>query len=220
VDNDTPLFIVGNGWDTNDRTNALLVRKDGRIGIGTNVPQEHVHIYDQGNAGIKVESVEADAFISLENLNDDWEMRLDQSEAKELDWRYNGNTKMALSSDGRLAIGSNDRATGYHLSVGGKIIAEELRCQLKIDWPDYVFDANYPLLSLHDLEKSIQTNGHLPGIPSATEIKGHGVDVGDMQVRMMEKIEELTLYMIELNKQNKVLVDRIADLEESIKTAN
>ncbi len=207
IENNTPLFIVGNGVHNTDRRNAFLVLNDGRVGVGTNVPNTKVHVYGDGATGLKIESVEDDAFLSLENLADDWEIRLDQSEANELDWRYNGSTKMVLSTDGRLALGSETMATGYRLSVSGNIIAEEVRCQLKVDWPDYVFSDSYHLMPLDHIEKSIKKDGHLPGIPAAAVIDEQGLDLGDMQVKMMEKIEELTLHLIEMNK-------RILQLEE------
>lgn len=105
----------------------------------------------------------------------------------------------------QLHIGSGaiDGATGYKVAVDGKIIAEELRINLQADWPDYVFDEDYSLLSLEDLEANIIRNHHLPGVPSAENIADDGLIVGEMQTSMMEKIEELTLYIISLNKELK-----------------
>jgi hypothetical protein len=117
-------------------------------------------------------------------------------------------TTLALNSNsgGAVTIGALTPATGYKLSVAGKMIAEEVRCQLQTSWPDYVFKDDYKLMSLDEMEVSIKTAGHLPGIPAASMIDGIGVDLGDMQVRMMEKIEELTLYILQLH-------ERIAHLE-------
>jgi hypothetical protein len=96
-----------------------------------------------------------------------------------------------------LNIGLESGATGYRLSVDGKIMCEELKVQSSATWPDYVFGEHYPLMPLNELEKHIAQHQHLPGIPSANEIKDEGVMVGEMQRLMMEKIEELTLYIIE-----------------------
>jgi hypothetical protein len=68
-------------------------------------------------------------------------------------------------------------------------------------------------MSLEDLEKSIQQNKHLPNIPAAAIIEKDGIKLGEMSTKQMEKLEELTLYIIELNKQNKVLAERIKALE-------
>lgn len=106
-----------------------------------------------------------------------------------------------------VMIGSGEPAVGYLLSVNGKIMSEEVRVQLDADWPDYVFEEDYPLLSINEFEKSIKENGHLPGVPSAEEMEETGLMLGDMQTIMMEKIEELSLYIIQLEK-------RIAELEQ------
>jgi hypothetical protein len=89
--------------------------------------------------------------------------------------------------------------------VDGKIIAEELRVQMSGEWPDYVFDPQYPLSTLEDVEQYIQTHRHLPNIPSSREVKEEGILVGDMQARLLEKIEELTLHIIRQEKELKSL---------------
>lgn len=109
---------------------------------------------------------------------------------------------------GNVAIGSIVAATApnYKLTVGGKILCEELRVKLQSSgWPDYVFGNDYKLPSLDEVEKFIQENKHLPNIPSAAQVGREGVDVGDMEKKMMEKIEELTLYVISLKKEIEVL---------------
>ena len=81
------------------------------------------------------------------------------------------------------------------------MICEEVKVSLKGNWPDYVFDTKYKLPSLFEVEKYIKENKHLPNIPAASEIEANGMEVGDMQKKMMEKIEELTLYVIQLKKE-------------------
>ena len=68
-------------------------------------------------------------------------------------------------------------------------------------WSDYVFDDNYDLPTLPELQKFIKKNHHLPGIPSATEVEKEGIDLGPMQAKLLEKIEELTLYVIGQQKE-------------------
>ncbi len=101
---------------------------------------------------------------------------------------------------GDLRIATTNAATGYALSVNGKVACEEVLVQDMTDWPDYVFRNDYNLMSLSDLEQSIKDNGHLPGLPSAQEIESNGLHLGNMQKQVVEKVEELTLYTIEQGK--------------------
>ncbi len=94
----------------------------------------------------------------------------------------------------------------YKLGVGGRIICEELKVKLQSSgWPDYVFGKNYKLKPLDELEQYINSNHHLPNIPAAQTVEKEGLEVGEMQRRMMEKIEELTLYVIALKKEIELL---------------
>lgn len=111
---------------------------------------------------------------------------------------------------GDVGIGVSD-TKGYRLAVGGKIIGEEVVVKLQASWPDYVFESTYKALSLTDLEKFILANKHLPEIPSADEVAQNGVTLGEMNVLLLKKIEELTLYIIEQQK-------RISSLEEKVNT--
>jgi hypothetical protein len=101
-----------------------------------------------------------------------------------------------------LRIGTLDAASGYIVSVGGKVICEEVKVQLEAAWPDYVFDEKYDLTSMDELEKSIKEDKHLPGMPSAKEIEEQkGFLVGDMQAKLLEKVEEQALYILQLKKE-------------------
>lgn len=118
-----------------------------------------------------------------------------------------------IKSDGRVAIGTSNPATGYALSVSGKVVCTEVLVDAVADWPDYVFSKDYNLMTLPELEKAIRENNHLPGIPSASEAQENGILVGDMQKKLLEKVEELTLYTIEQHKQISELQDKVARLE-------
>ncbi len=113
---------------------------------------------------------------------------------------------------GNVGIGNvaDDRtlASGYKLSVKGKLMAEEVRVLLEADWPDYVFEDNYALTPIPELEKQIDDLGHLPGIPSAAEIETNGQDLGEINRLQIEKIEELTLYIIELEKRIRLIENK------------
>lgn len=92
---------------------------------------------------------------------------------------------------------------GYKLAVDGKVICEEVEVLLSDDWPDYVFKPDYDLMPLDELESAIQTHGHLPNVPSAEEVAAEGIALGEMQATLLEKVEELNLYVIQLNKDLK-----------------
>lgn len=102
-----------------------------------------------------------------------------------------------------LRVGGEQGATGFVAAINGKLIATEIRVQPQANWPDYVFGKDHILLSLEELEASINANKHLPGIPSAAEVKENGIMVGEMQSKAIEKIEENTLYILQLNNKVK-----------------
>lgn len=109
-----------------------------------------------------------------------------------------------INYNNQVAIGGSKffNDADYKLSVNGRMAAEELLVLLQADWPDYVFSPAYKLMNLSDLEAYIEKNKHLPGIPSATELKAKGgVETGEMSRKLMEKVEELTLYIIQQQKQ-------------------
>ena len=108
---------------------------------------------------------------------------------------------LATDIDTSVSIGVQTVPQGYKLAVGGNIITEELVVELQENWPDYVFDESYQLPSLEEVELYIKEEGHLMNIPSAKEIELNGLAIGKMNAQLMEKIEELTLYTIEQNKQ-------------------
>jgi len=126
-------------------------------------------------------------------------------------WQTGDNLNIGVSSaTGRIIMNTNQvqigtnsaLPAGFKLGVGGKVICEELKVKLQSSvWPDYVFAEDYKLKSLSEVEQFILKNKHLPGIPSAVEVEKNGIEVGDMQKRMMEKIEELTLYILDQQKQ-------------------
>ncbi len=101
------------------------------------------------------------------------------------------------AATGNVGIGTDNPT--YKLSVNGNIRSKEV--VVESGWADYVFERSYSLRPIAELEQFIRDNKHLPNIPSAKEIEEKGLSLGETQKRMMEKIEELTLYIIELNKK-------------------
>lgn len=106
--------------------------------------------------------------------------------------------------DGAVIIGSNSLPAvppGVRLAVDGKIMAEELEVQLSQDWPDYVFADDYDLPRLTEVEAFVREHRHLPNVPSAQDVARDGINVGAMQATLLQKVEELTLYVVQLNRE-------------------
>jgi len=111
-----------------------------------------------------------------------------------------------IITDSRIGIGTDlffDGLTNYRLSVNGKIRATGIK--VYNTWADFVFEDTYKLPTLAEVEQYIETNGHLKDIPSAQEVEVNGIDLGEMNKLLLQKIEELTLYVIELNKEIEAL---------------
>jgi hypothetical protein len=113
-------------------------------------------------------------------------------------------------------VGIGTRATGTSkLAVEGTIAARRVKVTQAGTWPDYVFEPEYRLPSLLDLESYIKTNKHLPEVPSAKEVAAGGLDLGEMNKILLQKIEELTLHLIEQEKRIKELEGRSKILSDS-----
>ena len=128
-------------------------------------------------------------------------------------WSPNQTRFFIQDNTGNVGIGTNVPPVGYKLAVAGKVIAEELKVQLQAQWPDYVFTNDYKLPTLAEVEKQIKEKGHLANVPSASEIEQNGFEVGNMAKIQQEKIEELTLYIIEQNKINEKQSKEIEELK-------
>lgn len=132
-------------------------------------------------------------------------------------------SKVAIGGDGNTAFGNfpttagGADVSGYGLFVKGGILAEEVRVSLKSTWADYVFSKDYKLPTLEEVETQIKEKGHLCNVPSAKEIKENGIELGEMSKIQQEKIEELTLYLIEQNKVNQAQNKEITELKAMLK---
>jgi hypothetical protein len=125
-----------------------------------------------------------------------------------------GSEKMRIINSGDVGIGTTD-PKGYKLAVNGKIRAQEIKVETA-NWPDYVFSESYALPTLLETEKYVKDKGHLPGIPSASEVKANGIDLGEMNAKLLQKIEELTLYLISKDKQTNSLQDEVSSLNKQV----
>lgn len=128
-------------------------------------------------------------------------------------WRLGGQEIFRIDTiNSRVGIGTTSPQS--ELAVNGKVTAKEV-VVTEDNWPDFVFAGDYELLPLDELEERILADGHLPGIPAAEEVAENGIGLGKMQAKLLQKVEELTLYMIELKKKNDELEAQIAILGSS-----
>jgi hypothetical protein len=114
-----------------------------------------------------------------------------------------------ILSAGKIGIGVD--APKNALDVKGTIRATEVKVVSDSEWADFVFKPDYQLKPLAEVEQFITTNGHLPEVPTAKEVEQNGVNLGEMNVKLLQKVEELTLYLIEQKKEIELLKQKLAD---------
>lgn len=131
----------------------------------------------------------------LDSLSGNLDLVFEENEFNPV--RFGSDTTMVFN--GRLKIGDSI-AKGYDLVVGGAMISESLIMQLESNWPDYVFSKYYKLPSLTSLKAYIEEHKHLPGMPSATEVANKGMDIPETNRILLEKLEELTLRVLKMDK--------------------
>lgn len=210
----------------NDFANGITLNASNNAGIGTAEPLARLHVrgttgideiaINSGNiseeatiqfysGGVGALAAEKKTFVQLSNNDLKIGTNSNNDNGKFI-IRSNGSDRMWVDSAGNVTIGTAYKvANGYRLSVNGKIMSEEVRVQMDADWPDYVFDKNYKLMPMEELQNYIATHKHLPGFAPAAEVKRNGIDLGNTNKQLLEKVEELTLYMLALKKEIDVL---------------
>lgn len=223
----TNLRIAGR-HNSSSWQDILTVTSDGKIGIGTTDPLTKFHFVDvavgnnSGNTRSSAKFEIGRQKLEIKSLRtasgSDWSnttLKLlasidatnhqsidfvnDQSKNEHIDI-LTGNQMFntRFTHNGRVGIGTRNPQS--LLAVNGKITAKEIQVTL-VGWADFVFLKNYRLRSLYEVEEFINENGHLPEIPSAKEVEENGINLGEMDAKLLQKIEELTLYVIELKKE-------------------
>ena len=183
------------GWRNN-----LVLSSSGKVGIGTTNPIAKLDVRSDGPAtyGVRLVNTSGNRLISFyESSNGSGALAGYNSTNSNTLW-LNGEGNSFLNG-GNVGIGTTDPKN--KLSVNGTIWAKKVKVSL-IDAADWVFEDDYDLRTLDEVEKYVKNNKHLPEIPSAEEFRQNGLNVAEMDNKLLQKIEELTLYLIEQNKQN------------------
>jgi len=195
-------------------TNLMKIESTGNVGIGTNFPSEKLHVdgkvYVNSSTNsddifkIRVPAVGLSMIVTMgSNANSGGMLRLKSENVTYVELNAAGTSFIA----GPLAVGKDSPPiSGYKLDVDGKIRANEI--VVNTGGADFVFEDNYNLKSLNEVESFIKENKHLPEIPTAKEVQENGVSLGEMQTKLLQKVEELTLYIIEQEKRIKELESR------------
>lgn len=201
------------------------------VGIGTLTPTKKLFII--GDAGIN-----GNIAVQMSTDGSGFKLQSSYSENKPIV------EAMQEANDGflyvRSALGTNiSKISGYpasptyflsnvgigitnpseKLSVNGNIRAKEVKIEMA-NWPDYVFAKDYKLSSLQETEKHIKDKGNLPGIPSAEEVKVSGVELGEMNKKLLQKIEELTLHLIVQDKRlskQELIIQKLIGMKNNFK---
>ncbi|MCC9073591.1 tail fiber protein [Flavobacterium sp. F-65] len=210
--------FIGTDW----KNQYMSFLPNGNIGIGTETPLVNLHIKNQ-TAHLRLESSDVGYNASIQYVSGGqyrWELGtgIFSGPNFELYNRINNKYSLVVTPEGNIGIGITN--PDEKLTVNGKIHAQEVRIDLQspMTVPDYVFANDYKLKSLQEVEEFIKQNSHLPEIPSAKEIEKNGLMLAEMNMSLLKKIEELTLYMIEMKKENEEMKKNQLKLEKRINT--
>lgn len=213
--------VGGNGWFL------------GKLGVGTTAPKESLDVH--GAINILRRSNDKASFITLDHDPKIW-----SSGHSGMSYPFTGSDlghlilqprtslprdilfvtgdgddiRMVVKGNGNIGVGTIN--SDAKLAVRGDIHTQEVKVDLNGSVaPDFVFEHNYRLPTLEETEKFIQDNKHLPGVPSSQEMEENGIELKEMNLKLLQKVEELTLYLIDQNKEIRELKEKVLKLESN-----
>lgn len=195
----------------NDRNamTRLMYTADANSGSSFRLSDKNENVYlrvnDSSNNDVSFEMPKTNSRIVI----GDWGTYLPQHK---LVVRGSSKIEGNILTDANIGIGTSSFSDGtdtYRLSVNGAVRAH--RVKVYTTWADFVFEDNYKLPTLQEVENHIKQNGHLKDIPSAKQVEQDGIELGEMNKLLLQKVEELTLYLIEMDKE-------IKDLKQELKS--
>ncbi|PIE77561.1 MAG: hypothetical protein CSA15_12360 [Candidatus Delongbacteria bacterium] len=177
-----------------------------RTNTGQNLWQKSFVIERNGDIQVRGNAM----YLGAKDENRNWKILSSPSGGKLQIWpcTWDGQNlwqkSFVIERDGDIEVRGKGKFQD-NIYCKGKISAEEIVVTSSVNFPDYVFGDDYNMKSLDEVESFIEDNGHLPGMPSAKEVTENGMNIKEIQLKLVEKVEELTLHMIELKKENKRL---------------
>ncbi|MEZ4911858.1 MAG: hypothetical protein R2774_13470 [Saprospiraceae bacterium] len=193
-------------------SSSLFQNSGGNLGVGTINPTSRLHLVGDGSLTETVDFTTGDLSLNGDLLN----LAVGAGSvlnSQIIECNNGTNHVFSVQSNGALRVGTAALPSGYMLSVDGKGIFEEIVIDVSGDWPDYVFKKDYDLKPLDEVKTFIEENGHLPNVPSASEVEADGISLGQMNKILMEKVEELTLHLIRMEEENNEMKRRLSNLE-------
>lgn len=229
------LSVGSSGTGSFQISKTNLITNSSRKGLGLGVV-DYENVYQLSNSGEGGVSIESDNLGNLSIITIDPSLdigagyvtrasalnrSLDLNSNGELRKKIDDSDKIALSVNNTTLSGSLEDNDVFRVMGDGFVYATEIQVQLN-PFPDYVFEEEYELMPLEGVADFIQENNHLPNVPSASEIEEDGLGLGSLSIYQMEKIEELFLYIIDMNNQLKKLrtenQELSSKLEKSLRT--
>ena len=216
-------FAIRSFDGTIDAT-RLSIDNNGFVGIGTTTAGSKLQIYGSAAIGYSASTSAPANGLAVSSMVCIGTVNAPGANGKLL---INGGAAIGYSAagtnppanglvvSGQVGIGTTAVGT-FKLAVEGKIGAREVVVTQATPWPDFVFKNDYKLKPLEQVEKQIKEHKHLENIPTEVEVRKNGVSVGEMQAKLLQKVEELTLYMIELQKDNQQLKRQMNELKRQI----
>ncbi len=210
-------FAIGQGKTSDSQfTNPFFtINTSGNVGIGTTTPVAKLQVDAEGNPA----NIENQASNGFAIKGSDQVLYMGVNSTNHVSYIQSVNTGTSVAPlllnarGGNVGIGRTDPF--YKLDVNGIVRAHEIKVNTNTG-ADFVFAENYPLRSLNEVSGFIQANKPLPEIPPAADMVANGVDMGEFQIKLLQKIEELTLYVIEQDKQLKEQKKQLMQQQEEI----
>lgn len=229
---DTGRAVVGakSGQDLSlyaNQSEKIRIKSNGNIGVGLNNPDYLFQIHNANRPTLAIGKLNENTngqsklafFAGTSTHKNGYSITYTKNDITDRLGFFDGSgtERVSFLSGGNVGIGTTD-TKGFKLGVNGKIAATEVKVATYANWADFVFNKGYKLPTLKEVENHIKEHGHLKDIPNAEEVKKDGFYLAEMNAKLLQKIEELTLYTIEQEKSLDNKDSKIRNLEEKLKS--